>query len=242
MLQLFLVFHLSCASGYLPLLSCLWSYISTYSKSKWSLEVFFSIFIRALVDDNMFGFFYFLVCSAMFIALCWNMSVMFLFRLSMSSRYSSAVNLFFSSSWNVFFIPVVWVSTLVCVFLFRSFLLSALVFRATEPITILWSLPMLMRFLTVTSVTMLGLSSWCSLFHFSVSIRASPCPSAFLQSVFFLPLTFLGPPEFGQSCPYICPWLSFVQPWLEGVWVGLVLDLPRSSKPRLVVAVWIVVF
>ena len=74
-------------------------HISTYSK--WSLEVFFSIslrfFIRALVGDNMLGFFYFLVCSAMFIALCWNMSVMFLFRLSMSSRYSSTVNLFFSS-------------------------------------------------------------------------------------------------------------------------------------------------
>ena len=47
---------------------------------------------------------------------------------------------------------------LVRVFLFRSFLLSALVFSVMEPITILWSLPMLTRFMTVTSVTMLGLS------------------------------------------------------------------------------------
>ena len=47
---------------------------------------------------------------------------------------------------------------LVCVFLFRSFLLSALVFSITEPMTIMWSFPMLMRLKTVTSVTMLSLS------------------------------------------------------------------------------------
>ena len=69
----------------------------------WSLGVLFSIislrvFIRALVGDEMFGFFCFLVCFAMLIAFCWIISVMFLFRLSMSSCSSSAVNLFFSSS------------------------------------------------------------------------------------------------------------------------------------------------
>ena len=73
-------------------------HISTYSM--WSLEVLFSIislrfFIRALVGDDIFGFFCFLVCFAMLIALCWIISVMFLFRLSTSSCFSSAVNLFF---------------------------------------------------------------------------------------------------------------------------------------------------
>ena len=137
-------------------------HISTYYM--WSLGVLFSIislrfFVRALVGDDMFGFFCFLVCFAMLNALCWIISVMFLFRLSMPSCSSSAEKLFFSSSWNVFyFVPIIWVSTLVRVLLFRSFLLSALVFSVMEPITILWSLPMLTRFMTVTSVTMLGLS------------------------------------------------------------------------------------
>ena len=69
----------------------------------WSLGVLFSIiylrfFVRALVGDDIFGFFCFLVCFAMLIALCWIISVMFLFILSMSSCSSSAVILFFSSS------------------------------------------------------------------------------------------------------------------------------------------------
>ena len=51
-------------------------------------------FIRALVCDDIFGCFCFLVCFARLIALCWIISVMFLFRLSMSSCSSSAVNLF----------------------------------------------------------------------------------------------------------------------------------------------------
>ena len=64
-----------------------------------SLGVLFSIislrfFIRALVGDDIFGFFCFLVCFAMLIALCWIISVMFLFRMSMSSCSSGAVNLF----------------------------------------------------------------------------------------------------------------------------------------------------
>ena len=63
----------------------------------WSLGVLFYIiclrlFIRALVGNDIFGFFCFLVCFAMLIALCLIISVMFLFRLSMSSCSSSAVN------------------------------------------------------------------------------------------------------------------------------------------------------
>ena len=69
-------------------------HISTYSM--WSLGVLFSIislrfFIRGLVGDDNFGFFCFLVCFAVRIALCWIISVMFLFRLSMSSRSSSVI-------------------------------------------------------------------------------------------------------------------------------------------------------
>ena len=55
-------------------------------------------FSTLLVGDDIFGFFCFLVCFAMLNALCWIISVMFLFRLSMSSCSSSAVNLLFSSS------------------------------------------------------------------------------------------------------------------------------------------------
>ena len=96
--QLFLGFHLSCAFGYLSSLFFMVLHISTYSM--WSLGVLFSIislrfFIRALVGDDIFGFFCFLVCFAMLKALCWIISVMFLFILSMSSCSSSAVNLFF---------------------------------------------------------------------------------------------------------------------------------------------------
>ena len=98
--QLFLGFHLSCASGYLPSLSFLWYYISPHILcGLWgscSLSfIFLRFFIRALVGDDIFGFFCFLVCFAMLNALCWIISVMFLFRLSMSSCSSSAVNLVF---------------------------------------------------------------------------------------------------------------------------------------------------
>ena len=97
-------------------------------------------FIRALVGDDIFGFFCFLVCFAMLIALCWIISVMFLFRLSMSSCSSSAVNLFFlvrvercSSSFQSFECQLLFVYS--C--LEASILLSALVFSVLEPITIL---------------------------------------------------------------------------------------------------------
>ena len=96
--QLFLVFHLSCASGYLPSLSF---YGLTYFHILYVVAgVLFSIiylrfFTRALVGDAIFDFFCFFVCFAMLIALGWITSVMFLFRLSMSSCSSSAVNLFF---------------------------------------------------------------------------------------------------------------------------------------------------
>ena len=75
-------------------------HISTYYM--WSLGVLFSIiylsfFIKALEGDDIFGFFCFLDCFAMLIALCWIISLKFLFRLSMLSC-SSAVNLCFSSS------------------------------------------------------------------------------------------------------------------------------------------------
>ena len=171
--QLFLGFHLSCALGYLPSLSFLWSYISPHILcGLWGSLRFF---IRALVGDDIFGFFCFLVCFAMLNALCWIISVLFLFRLSMSSCSSSAVNLFFSSSWNVFFfVPIIWVSTLVRVFLFRSFLLSALVFSVMEPITSCGS--------NVDAVYHVGnharfVSHDVVNFVFSVSIRASPCQS-----------------------------------------------------------------
>ena len=102
--QLVLLFHPSCASGYLPSLSLLWSYISPLILYfLWSLRALFSIislrfFIRALVGDDIFGFFGFLVCVALLKVLCWIISVMFLFRLFMSSCSSNTVNLFFSSS------------------------------------------------------------------------------------------------------------------------------------------------
>ena len=92
--QLFLVFHLRCASVYLPSFFS-WSYISPHILCGLWVLIYLRFFIRALVGDGgIFGFFCFLVCFAMLIALCWIISVMFLFRLSMSSRASSAVNLF----------------------------------------------------------------------------------------------------------------------------------------------------
>ena len=97
--QLFLGFRLSCASGYLPSLSFLLSYISPHILCGLLFSIIcLRFFIRALVGDDIFGVFCFLVCFAMLNALCRIISVMFLFRLSMSSCSSSAVNLFFSSS------------------------------------------------------------------------------------------------------------------------------------------------
>ena len=74
----------------------------------WSLGVLFFIIylrfsIRALVCDNVVGFF-FLVCLAMPIALCWIISVMFVYRRSMSSHSSSAVNLFKSIECQLLFV------------------------------------------------------------------------------------------------------------------------------------------
>ena len=74
-------------------------HISTYAT--WYMGVTFSIaylrfFIRALVGDDYFGFFCFLVYCAMLIALYWTISVTFLFRPSVSSLSSSAVDLVFS--------------------------------------------------------------------------------------------------------------------------------------------------
>ena len=98
--QLFLVFHLSCASRYIRSLSFyMVLHISTYAI--WSLGVTFSIAylrfsIRALVGDDSFGFFCFLVYFAMLIALYWIISVTFLFIPYVSSLSSSAVDLFFS--------------------------------------------------------------------------------------------------------------------------------------------------
>ena len=72
-------------------LTFLWSYMSPHIQR---------VSIRALVSDDIFGFF---VCFAMLIALCWIISVMFSFTLSMSSRHSCDVNLFLVSRRNVFF-------------------------------------------------------------------------------------------------------------------------------------------
>ena len=80
-----------------------------------------------------------------------------------------------------------------------SFRLSALVFSVTEPITIMWSLPILTRLMTVTSVTMLGLlvMMW--------SISLLMFPSGLLHVHFLLPVLqecllfhFAGP---GRSIP-----------------------------------------
>ena len=131
--QLFLGFHLRCASDIFPSFIFMVLHISTYSM--WSVGVLFCIislrfFIRVLVGD-IFGFFYFLICFFMLIARCSIISVMFLFRLSMSSCSSSAVNLFF--------------------YFELKRVLSV----------ILWSLPMLTRFMTVTSGSLAQAEASC---------------------------------------------------------------------------------
>ena len=87
-----------------------------------SLAVFFTIYLRffisALVGVDNLDLSRLVFCLAMFVAVCWNISVMFSFRVSMSSSSCRAVNLFFSSSWNSFFlIPISLVSTF-CGFFF----------------------------------------------------------------------------------------------------------------------------
>ena len=99
-------------------------------------NIYLRFFIRTRVTDDIFGFFCFLVYFAMLVVHFFIVSVMFLLRVSISSHASSTVDRFFSSSWSVFFfVPIIWVSTLVklSVSLFRSFLLSALVFSVTGP-------------------------------------------------------------------------------------------------------------
>ncbi len=75
--------------------------ISTYYM--WSLGILFSIiylrfFLRTLVGDDIIDLLCFLVCFVIIVALGLIISVMILFRVSMSSSYYSAANLFFSCS------------------------------------------------------------------------------------------------------------------------------------------------
>ena len=93
-------------------------HIFTYSM--WCIEVltpimYLSFFIRATLVDDVIGFF----SISWFILLVAPCRITFVFRMSMSSRYSSVVNMCVSSSWNVFlFVPIIWVSILVWVILF----------------------------------------------------------------------------------------------------------------------------
>ena len=131
----------------------------------WSLGVLFSIislrfFVRTIVADDIFGFFCFLVCFATPIALCWIIAVMFLVRLSMSSCSSSPVNLFFlvrvetcSSSFQSFECQLLFVYSCLEASSFPFWCLAS-----WSPLPSCGKLPMLTRFVTVTSVTMLGLS------------------------------------------------------------------------------------
>ena len=172
--QSFLVFHLSRAS--LDFLFMV-IHISTYSMSSLGGLVLY----HSTTHHNQsscrrcyFWIFLFLCLFCYDHSILWIISVMFLFRLSVSSCSSSAVN-FFSVRVETCYSSF---QSFLRVFLYRSFLLSALVFSVTEPITILWSLPMLMRFMTVTSVTILRFVSHDVVnYIFNVSIRAFPCPS-----------------------------------------------------------------
>ena len=88
-------------------------HISVYSMQ--SLAVFFTIslrfFISALVGVDNLDLSRLVFCLAMFVTVCCIISVMFSFRVSISSSSCRAVNLFFSSSWKSFFlIPVSLVS------------------------------------------------------------------------------------------------------------------------------------
>ena len=136
-------------------------HISVYSMQ--FLVVFFTIslcfFISALVGVDNLDLSRLVFCVAMLIAVCWIISVMSSFRVSIASSSCRAVNLFFSSSWNSFFlIPISLVLTFGGFFFLSSFFLSAFVSNLMLLINILWSLPMFMRFMTLTSVIMFGLS------------------------------------------------------------------------------------
>ena len=84
-----------------------------------------------------------MICSdfSVYVAHCWIIPVVILFRLSISC---DAILFSVRSKTRSSFSQLIWGSTFVCVLLFRSFLRSAL-FSETEPITTLWSLPMLRR-------------------------------------------------------------------------------------------------
>ena len=77
-------------------------HISVYSMQ--SVAVFFTIFLRffisALVGVDNLELSDLVFCLAMFVTVCCIISVMFSFRVSISSSSCRAVNLFFCSSWN----------------------------------------------------------------------------------------------------------------------------------------------
>ena len=144
-----------------------------------SLVVFLTIslrfFISALVGVDNLDLSHLVFCLAMFVAVCWIISVMFSFRVSISSSSCRAVNLFFSSSWNLFFlIPIFLVSTFGGFFFLSSFFLSAFVSHLMLLINILWSLPMFMRFM-IYIIRLVSHDEVNLILRFSV--RASPCPS-----------------------------------------------------------------
>ena len=110
--------------------------------------------IRALGGDDILDFCGLLIALASLDALCWIMSVIVSLRESMSSSFCSVSNRFLNSSWNSNFVdPICVASTLggilviICYFLTSMSSLMLL-------ITILWSLPVLIWLVTVTSVTM----------------------------------------------------------------------------------------
>ena len=116
--------------------------------------------LQLSIRNAILGVVSFFVCFAMVIALnCIISLTIFLFREAMSfSSSSSSANCF---SIRVFFVQIIhnFGLNVVCLLLFRSILLSALVFTVVQPITILLYMPTLKRFMTITSATMLGLSS-----------------------------------------------------------------------------------
>ena len=142
-----------------------------------------SFFITALVGDTVIGLFCFLFCFAMPVAPFYHFSHV-LFRVYVSLSSSNSANLFLSLSWNAsFFVPIIGVSTLVCVFSFRSILHSAQVFSLTEPITILCE--MLTRLIYdghIGRPRPKHARSAMAVMVYSISVfvcftRASPCPS-----------------------------------------------------------------
>ena len=124
-----MVFHISAYSSL-----CLSLPFSTISRR---------FVIRARVGDDILDSNGLLIALASLDTLCWIMSVMVCFMVSMSSSSCSVSNRCLTSSWNsIFFYPICVVSTLGC-------LLAMKCFRSTSTsslmllITILWSLPTL---------------------------------------------------------------------------------------------------